>query len=142
MFFRGKYNFLSNFYPCHIKYDGIWYKTTEHAYQAAKFDDYHIIEAIKNTDTPNQAKRLAAKNSDKILDDWNKRKTAVMYTILEQKFKNNESLKKKLIEVDEPIVEHNTWGDKFWGVCDGEGDNNLGKILERIKREIMVFDND
>lgn len=30
----------------------------------------------------------------------------------------------------------NTWGDKVWGVCNGEGENRLGKILMRIRSEI------
>lgn len=142
MKFRGNYNFLSNFYPARVFFEGEWYATAEHAYQAAKFDDPEIKEAIKNSETPGRAKRLAASNSDKISDHWNKHKLPIMYTIVSQKFKNNPKLKQKLIEVDEPIVEHNEWNDTFWGVCNGEGENNLGKILERVKREILVFDND
>lgn len=30
---------------------------------------------------------------------------------------------------DAMLVEGNTWGDKFWGVCRGEGENQLGKLL-------------
>lgn len=32
-------------------------------------------------------------------------------------------------------MEGNTWGDKVWGVCDGIGENNLGKTLMRIRSE-------
>jgi hypothetical protein len=142
MFFRGKYNFLSNFYPCPVMYNDTWYKTTEHAYQAVKFDDPELRESIKNAQTPALAKRLASENSDKICKNWDQRKIAVMYDLVSQKFKNDPILKQKLLKVDEPIIEHNMWGDKFWGVCDGEGENNLGKILERVKREILIFDID
>ena len=38
-----------------------------------------------------------------------------------------------LIEVQQELVEGNTWGDKVWGVCDGVGENNLGKTLMRIR---------
>ena len=37
--FRGKHYFLSNFYTAEVEYEGVIYRTLEHAYQAAKFFD-------------------------------------------------------------------------------------------------------
>ena len=34
---------------------------------------------------------------------------------------------------DRYIEETNTWGDTFWGVCNGKGENNLGKIIMKIR---------
>ena len=34
--FSGEYEFLSNFYPCRIVYNGITYPSVEHAYQDRK----------------------------------------------------------------------------------------------------------
>jgi hypothetical protein len=34
------------------------------------------------------------------------------------------------------LIEGNTWGDTFWGVCNGVGENNLGKTLMNV-REIL-----
>lgn len=34
------------------------------------------------------------------------------------------------------LIEGNTWGDTFWGVCRGKGENNLGKILMRLRSEL------
>lgn len=31
------------------------------------------------------------------------------------------------------IVEHNTWNDTFWGVCNGTGENHLGEILMDLR---------
>jgi N-glycosidase YbiA len=140
MFFRGKYNFLSNFYPCQVEYEGMTYSTVEHAYQAAKFDDDELKKEIKNAETPGKSKRLAREYSEHIRNDWNKIKVSVMYELLCEKFMKNETLKQKLINIDEPIVEHNVWNDTFWGVCDGNGKNTLGKLLEKIKNEILLFD--
>lgn len=36
---------------------------------------------------------------------------------------------------DEELVEGNTWGDTFWGVCKGKGRNELGKILMKVREE-------
>lgn len=34
------------------------------------------------------------------------------------------------------LIEGNTWGDRIWGVCDGVGENRLGKILMRVRAEM------
>jgi predicted NAD-dependent protein-ADP-ribosyltransferase YbiA (DUF1768 family) len=34
------------------------------------------------------------------------------------------------------LVEYNYWGDLYWGVCRGEGENHLGRILMEIRSEI------
>lgn len=138
MFFNGKYAFLSNFYDHPIEYKGQHYKSSEYAYQAAKFDDPKIRVEITDCALPGQAKRMARKYSEYINPNWNEEKIGVMYEILSIKFSDPE-LEKMLSDVDEPIVEENTWNDTFWGVCDGKGKNMLGKLLERIKKEHEVF---
>jgi hypothetical protein len=30
---------------------------------------------------------------------------------------------------DAYLIEGNTWGDQYWGVCDGQGLNSLGLLL-------------
>jgi predicted NAD-dependent protein-ADP-ribosyltransferase YbiA (DUF1768 family) len=37
---------------------------------------------------------------------------------------------------DEELVEGNWWNDTFWGVCNGVGENNLGKLLMKIRAEL------
>lgn len=34
------------------------------------------------------------------------------------------------------LVEGNWWNDRYWGVCNGRGENHLGKILMRIREEL------
>ena len=41
---------------------------------------------------------------------------------------------------DAKIVEGNTWGDVFWGVCNGVGENHLGEILMKVRQDL--FDED
>ena len=138
MFFRDEYRFLSNFYIHPIVYDGVEYKTTEHAYQALKFSDPEIRKEIMNCSTPGKTKRMARQYQAHVNPTFVDRKRKIMYDINKIKFSDPE-LAQKLAEIDEPIVEGNTWGDTFWEVCDGEGENHLGKILERIKKENEVF---
>ena len=35
----------------------------------------------------------------------------------------------------ELLVEGNWWKDTFWGMCEGRGQNNLGKILMKVREE-------
>lgn len=132
MNFRGKYNFLSNFYelPEPIVYEGVEFGTVEHAYQYAKA--YHQFEKdmIAEAATPGKAKRLGKKVT--MVPNWNKEKYSIMLELLWLKFQIPE-MRDKLLAVDEEIVEHNEWGDTYWGICNGEGENNLGKALTHVK---------
>ncbi|KAK3917104.1 Retrovirus-related Pol polyprotein from transposon 412 [Frankliniella fusca] len=58
--FRGKYYFLSNFYPVTIFYDNRDWPSVEHAFQAAKTENEFEKLEIKNADTALEAKRLDA----------------------------------------------------------------------------------
>ena len=54
--------------------------------------------------------------------------------IVEEKFRQNPKLAEMLLATEDAIlIEGNTWGDKFWGVCNGVGENNLGKVLMYVR---------
>ena len=133
--FRGTYGFLSNFYDCEIEYEGIKYPSTEHAYQAAKFDDQEIRLEIAKLPTPMAAKR-AGKLSF-VSDEWKEKSLQIMYDICKLKFQQAKFMNRLLNTGDKEIIEGNTWGDTFWGVCNGVGSNHLGKILMRIRSELQ-----
>ena len=136
MKFRGKYRFLSNFYPCKIIAWGVEYPTAEHVYVATKTQDKQIRKNIANIDTPGNAKRFG-----RTIDtyyDWETTKVMYMRKILQRKFAN-EWLMKKLRAIEEEIIEHNTWHDNYWGacICDKcarkKKKNMLGKLLMEIR---------
>lgn len=133
--FDGEYRFLSNFYLCPIEYDGITYPSSEHAYQAAKTFDVKIRKKIAAIKTPNQCKKTG--KTIPIRPDWNDVKLFVMKEIVGIKFRTNLDLKEKLLATnDAELIEGNWWGDKYWGVCKGEGFNYLGKILTKLREEL------
>lgn len=39
---------------------------------------------------------------------------------------------------DAELVGDNAWGDRIWGICLDSGENDLGKILMRIRDELRV----
>ena len=55
---------------------------------------------------------------------------------LRQKFKYPELREQLLSTGDQELVEGNWWRDFYWGVCNGVGDNNLGKLLMKIRDDI------
>jgi ribA/ribD-fused uncharacterized protein len=132
--FFGPYRFLSNFEPCTVEYDGMTYNCSEAAYQAAKTTDVSLRIAFT---TMNGSKAKFAGQKLPIRADWNDVKVDVMYQIVKDKFSRNPELKEKLLSTGTlQLIEGNYWGDKFWGVCNGEGENHLGKILMRVRREL------
>ena len=134
--FVEKYRFLSNFYPCQIIYEDIEYPSVEHAYQAVKTHDKNSRKRISQAETPGQAKRLGRKV--KLRPDWEEVKLGIMEELVRQKFNRHEDLKNKIIDSGDIIlVEGNSWGDIFWGICYGKGENHLGKILMKIRSELL-----
>lgn len=132
--FSGVYRFLSNFWPCSIGYYGIVYPSVENAYQALKCVDPEDRRRFVDA-TPGLAKSLG--KTVELRPDWDLVKLFFMRELVAQKFRNDEDLKVRLKNTgDQELVEGNTWGDKFWGVCKGQGQNHLGKILMEVRKNL------
>lgn len=162
--FTGRYRFLSNFYPAAVTLDGVTYSSVEHAYQAAKTLDAHIRlifishylclrcnkrqayesygckhcghrGVVFRPVTAGDAKRPG--NTLTIRHDWFAIRVRVMEDLVRKKFTTHTELGNRLLLTgDEELIEGNTWGDRFWGVCRGEGENQLGKILMKVRTEL------
>lgn len=135
MFFRNEYAFLSNFYPTKIEYDDLIYRNAEAAFQAQKEVDISLRKKYQYM-TPVEAKRAGRKAN--LRKDWDEVKDKIMYEVVKAKFLQNRNLIKLLIDVKEPIIEENYWGDRYWGVCNGKGFNKLGYILSKIRKEFIL----
>jgi N-glycosidase YbiA len=127
--FSGKHRWLSNFYVCSVHFEGHYYPSVENAYQAAKV---HPSQRAPFRDCqPSHAKRLG--RAAELPADWDSRRLAVMRQCLEDKF-SVVGLRCALVATgDAVLIEDNNWGDTFWGVCKGRGENRLGKMLMEIR---------
>jgi len=134
--FFGEYRFLSNFWPGVVEYEGIRYPSTEHAFQAAKTTDQEERRRIAALPSPRDAKRAGRTVS--LRGDWEAIKIDVMLDIVRMKFRHAYLREMLLATGDHELVEGNDWNDAFWGVCRGRGENNLGKILMRVRDEIRA----
>ena len=137
-FFRDEYFFLSNFYEVPVTYDGITYKNNEAAFQAQKVaprktkkvsSDERLAFCHLN---PPEAKKLGRRVS--LRKDWEDVKVPIMEEIVLAKFEQNDDLRGRLLATGDAYLEEgNDWGDRVWGVVNGQGANNLGKILMRVR---------
>ena len=132
--FTGKFRFLSNFHERPVRMDGVTYTTAEHAYQTEKteFPDEKIL--VMKCLTPGQAKRQGRENT--MRRDWESIKLEVMEEVVRAKFCDSTMQTLLKNTGDSELIEGNNWGDTFWGVCKGEGRNELGKILMKIRGEL------
>lgn len=137
--FFGEFEFLSNYFPCIVTVDGLTYPSSEHAYQAQKYLDPAVRRSISGLPTPDLAKQYSRANAG-VRGDWQTVKIGSMLLVLRAKFFQNAKLRTRLIATyDSILLEDNNWGDRFWGVVSGEGDNNLGILLMRVRRECITL---
>lgn len=141
--FHGQYDFLSNFYPCIIQFEGLNYPTVEHAYQAGKSTEffYRKLIAALPAEKAGLAKRRG--RDIRLRRDWETLKVEIMFELLCTKFKQ-EPLKSKLLSTgNTKLVEGNRWHDNIWGNCicgkEGclqEGQNWLGRLLMDVRGQL------
>lgn len=147
--FDGNYAFLSNFYefdpPIEVVYSGIdsieigkvTVNTVEVAYQAGKAK----IPALYEKFTAREAKKIG---KHELMNPVQKQrwdsymKLQLMERLLLKKFDNNHpQLQQMLLSTgDEELIEGNYWKDTYWGVCNGVGENHLGKLLMKIREKL------
>lgn len=136
--FSGPYRFLSNFWMIEVRFDGETYASVEHAYQAAKVTAPESRYLIRMQNTPGNAKRMARIYS--LRPEWVEIKLLVMEQLLRQKFDavRYPDMAAALISTGSAdLIEGNVWGDTFWGVCRGRGENHLGRLLMKIRAELV-----
>jgi ribA/ribD-fused uncharacterized protein len=125
--FSGQYRWLSNFYLCPVMFEGHLYPSVEHAFQAAKWHPSGRALFRESGVTAASAKKLGKCTPRP--SDWDTRKIEVMRQCIADKFNSSGLMFLLLSTGNAQLVEGNTWGDVYWGVCRGKGENMLGKLL-------------
>jgi ribA/ribD-fused uncharacterized protein len=141
--FTGKHAFLSNFYVHPIQWGGHWWPSVEHLFQARKFTEPKHQDLIRLAKTPALAKGLGGINGVTLthgavlLPDWDRKRLPIMRECIDLKFAPGTNLAKKLIATGNVfLVEGNTWNDTYWGICEGVGENWLGRLL-MVRRSVL-----
>lgn len=134
--FQGEHRWLSNFWAAKVSLAGVEYPTVEHAYQAAKTMDPVMREEIRACSTPHEAKAMSKQLKPR--PDWDEIRVGVMRDLLLQKFSQVRMRSLLLATENSELIESNTWGDVFWGVCRGRGENMLGKLIMEIRSSLRT----
>lgn len=133
----GELGYLAS-YSLHGFYkDGIYWRTTEHFYQAHKFEDEQVRQRIINAQTPKEASRIGRSKEYKIKDNWDDIRAEVMYEAVLLKFQEHADIREKLCSTGEEEIIEKTTKENYWGCgpkCDGT--NMYGKILCQV-REVL-----
>lgn len=128
---------FSNFAPYPIELDGRIWPTSEHYFQAQKFDDSEYQEKIRSTKSAMIAARLGRSRKVPIKTDWNQIKDDVMRKAVRAKFMQHSEIGKQLVETGDALIIEHTRNDRYWGDGgDGTGKNMLGIILMEIREDL------
>lgn len=134
---NAKYGEFSNFALYSIILNKKTWKTTEHYFQAQKFEKQKYQDKIRNADSPMMAAQLGRSRKERILKNWDNKKLNVMYDAIKAKFTQHEELTQLLLDTENAKIIEHTENDDYWGDGgDGKGKNMLGKILMKVREEL------
>ena len=132
------YGEFSNFAPFPIRLAGSTWPTSEHYFQAQKFEDPAYREKIRTTKSPMIAARLGRSRMVKLRRDWESVKVGIMRDAVRAKFAQHGQLRELLLATGEATIVEHTTKDSYWGDGgDGSGKNMLGRILMEVRDELQ-----
>jgi ribA/ribD-fused uncharacterized protein len=133
--FFGEYRYLSNFHLSPVYFEKLLYPSSENAFQAAKvvYEHRYVLTECSPSESKKVWKTLPTLYTP---ENWDKIKYNIMARILAEKFGTNAQIREMLVNTgNKDLSEYNWWQDTYWGydVNKNEGQNNLGKILMKIR---------
>ncbi|KAJ7928132.1 hypothetical protein B0H13DRAFT_2653299 [Mycena leptocephala] len=135
---------FTNFSPHPVQYNGKEYPTSEHLFQAFKFLDNRpdIAEKIRTiSNSPRDAFNEARVHKADQHRDWLKMNMniAKMEIVVWHKFTQHEDLKQELLGTGDAELVEDSAEDDFWGIGkNGQGQNELGKALEKLRSKLQA----
>lgn len=140
---RKPYGALSNLFARPMVFEGVRYKTAEHAYKAAQARRPEVRRWLMSAPT---AELVAAAGerlpNSETLAGWSRMRIPVMRSILKAKFSQHEDLRRLLSSTGESrLVE---WApednaiNRFWSEIKGSGagENHLGRLLMALRAQL------
>ena len=131
---RGNYGCFSNFSNHPVVMKGKTWPTSEHYFQAMKFEGTRHEETVRLCDTPAQAAKMGRTRSLPLRSDWEDVKDAIMYDACLAKFTQHDDIRQTLINTGIAHLCEHTSNDHYWGDGgDGSGRNQLGITLMAVR---------
>ena len=128
---------FSNFAPYPVRMEGKVWPTSEHYFQAQKFEDAEHREQIRKTKSPMIAARMGRDRKKPLRRDWESVKVGIMRDVVRGKFTQHDDIREILLSTGEAKIVEHTENDSYWGDGgDGSGKNMLGRILMEVREEL------
>jgi ribA/ribD-fused uncharacterized protein len=140
-FYEQDYYVLSNFSAFNLRWRGLVFPTSEHAYQWEKFHDPSLQKMILNAPSAHEAFKLAERNKPFRKGEWDEIKLGVMKDILEAKVQQHEYVMRKLLATGDRVLIEDSWRDDYWGWGPNrDGKNMLGELWMELRSELRAGD--
>lgn len=135
--FSGDFAFLSIYYPCEIEYEGMLFSSALHAFCAARTPDLDDKRKFTSNAEPIlvAAKAEALSKTLPMRKDWMEIRNQVLDEVQTLKF-SSYKLSQRLLSTEQRLLSDDHSRDRYLGHCHGKGDNQLGKVLMRLREEI------
>lgn len=134
---NDEYGCFSNFAKYEFELEGKRWRTSEHYFQAKKYEGTEYEELVRLLDTPMKAAEMGRDRMLPLRKDWEQVKDDIMRQAVYAKFSQNQVIKEILINTGEEFLIEQTTNDYYWGcgMC-GTGKNMLGKILMEVRERL------
>lgn len=134
---KSPYGEFSNFAQFPVYVDNVWWRTSEHYYQAHKYGEDSLREWVREAPTPYEAALRGRDKSLAKIPDWEQRKDEFMEKAVLDKFTRYPELTQLLLSTGEAQIFEHTVNDCYWGDCgDRSGKNKLGLLLMKIRSSL------
>jgi ribA/ribD-fused uncharacterized protein len=143
-FYEHDHYYLSNFSAFRLRWRGIDFDTSEHAYQWSKFDgaaSHHpeIKRLIRASSSAHEAFKIAQECAASRCAEWDAIKINIMANILRAKVQQHEYVRRKLLTTGDRELIENSWRDDFWGWGPNQdGQNMLGRLWMEVRAELRA----
>lgn len=129
---------FSNFARWPITLEEKAWPTSEHYFQAKKFEGTDHEERVRLAKNPSEAARIGRDRSLPLRQDWEEAKDDIMRKAVLAKFTQHDELLEELIGTGDAVLIEHTANDAYWGDGgDGSGKNMLGKILMEVRTALV-----
>lgn len=141
---KEAYGWLSNMSAHPVKYNNVWWMTTEALFQALRFpESSKIREVIREQKSPMSAKMMAKKFVDQMeVKPCSPRDVENMRLMLRLKIGVHKDLRQELINTGDAIIiedctsrKASPWGARLVG-NEWVGENLLGRLWMELRAEI------
>jgi len=136
-FYTPKHYCLDNFSAFQVEIWGKAFPTAEHAYQWKKYEKSapEIARQILQATSPNAVKNISDAHKAEVAKDFDK--LAIMEEILRAKLAQHEKVRKVLAETGTKTIYENSPTDNYWGLGDGNGQNMLGELWMKLRKQVV-----